>query len=409
MNRDIFFRIIKTRFVLRRKLILSVIILSVIEVWAYAQTKVVGYVPNHTTYVIDYTRITHLNLAFENPDAAGNLSFASSNNTYIQKAHENGKKILVSIAGGGISQDPAWHAIYFNLIKDVNRAGFVQKIVAYINNHNFDGIDVDLEGPAINQDYGKFITDLSAGLKPHGKLLTAALSHLNGADIVPDDAMLLFDFINIMAYDATGPWRPEDPGQHSSFEFAKQSLDYWTNRGLPKNKAILGVPFYGYGFGKDFNEGMSFADIVKKYPGAAARDVSGNTIYYNGTATIKQKAQYVVDGEYGGIMIWQLAQDAPGSLSLLLAIDQVINNIAATDHEKIETTELYPNPVDSILNLKGLAFKHTKIVIIDASGNECYVVKRDDDLLDVSMLPGGLYILRLTNDLESLTKKFVKK
>lgn len=161
------------------------------------------------------------------------------------------------------------------------------------------GLDVDLEGPAINQDYGKFITDLSAGLRARGKLLTAALSHMNGADKVSDDAMHLFDFINIMAYDATGPWCPAEPGQHSSFDFAKESLDYWTKRGLPKDKAILGVPFYGYGFGADRNEGIG----------------------------------YVVDGELGGVMIWQLAHDASGPHSLLLAIDQVINKNALSNEK----------------------------------------------------------------------------
>jgi GH18 family chitinase len=250
----------------------------------HGQAKVVGYVTNNTVSAIDYAKITHLNIAFENPDASGNLSYGSANNTYIKKAHDNGKKVLVSIAGGFASEDATYKARYFDLISDAKRAGFVQKIAAYIADHNFDGLDVDLEGSSINADYGKFITDLSAALKANGKLLTTALSHMNGGANVPDEALLLFDFVNIMAYDATGPWNKGNPGQHSTYDFAVSSLDYWVKRGLPKEKAILGVPFYGYGFGADFNEGMAYSQIINKYAGAENRDESGNTIYYNGRA-----------------------------------------------------------------------------------------------------------------------------
>jgi hypothetical protein len=373
-----------------------------------AQTKVVGYVTNHSVVPIDYNRITHLNLAFENPDVAGNLSYSPSNDIYIQQAHAHGKKVLVSIAGGGASHNPAMQTLYFNLISDQNRTAFVQKIVAYISLHNLDGLDVDLEGPSINQDYGKFVADLSGLLQPQGKLLTTALSHMNGADNVPDGAMHLFDFVNIMAYDSTGPWRPDHPGQHSSFEFAKQSLDYWINRGLPREKAVLGVPFYGYGFGTNFNEGVSFADLIKTYPGAENRDVSGNTIYYNGIPTISEKAQYVVDGKYGGIMIWQLAQDATGPLSLLTTIDRVIKNTARTGNAS-EEIESYPEPVDSVIDLTIFGFQHNSLRIVDELGKEYAVNVAKAGLLDVTMLPSGLYILRLTNDEGSLTRKFLKK
>jgi chitinase len=373
-----------------------------------AQTKVVGYVTNDLVYQVNYNAITHLNIAFENPDAAGNLTYATANDAYIDQAHKHGVKVLVSLAGGGASHNPAVQNLYFSLIKDENRASFVEKILTYINDHNLDGLDVDLEGPAINADYGKFISDLSAALKPQGKLLTSALSHMNGAAKVPDATVNLFDFINIMAYDVTGPWRPNDPDQHSSFEFAIESLVYWTSRGLPKQKAVLGVPFYGYGFGTDFNEGIGFGDIVKRFPGSENKDVVGNTIYYNGIPTIRQKAQYVVDGNYGGIMIWQLAHDATGSLSLLKTINEVIH-ITATGQDTNEVVELYPNPVDSLINLNSLGFKNMRVSVTDLAGNECLVVAKANDFLDVSMLPAGLYILRLSNESESLIKKFTKQ
>jgi chitinase len=374
-----------------------------------AQLKVVGYVTNDQLAVVDYRKITHLNVAFENPDSSGNMSHSPANDIYIQKSHEAGKKVLISIAGGGASHNPAMQQLYFNLISDTNRRMFVEKLVAYVNARGFDGLDVDLEGPSINADYAKFISDLHAVLKPRGKLLTAALSHMNGADKVPDETLQLFDFINIMAYDATGPWRPEIAGQHSSFEFAKTSLDYWIGRGLPKNKAILGVPFYGYGFGDDFNQGMGFGEIIAKYPAAENRDISGNTIYYNGIPTIRQKTNYVVDGGYGGIMIWQLGHDAIGPLSLLTAIHQVINKIPKTDDQSEPGVSVYPVPVDSTLSLKALGYKNGKIKLTDTSGKQHRVIRVNDDVIDVASLLPGFYVIRFSNGRKSLATKFLKK
>jgi chitinase len=378
-----------------------------------AQVKIIGYVTNNQVTTVDYTKITHLNIAFENPDANGNLSFSGNDNTYILKAHEAGKKVLVSIAGGFASEDATYKARYFDLISDAKRDDFVSKISAYITTHNFDGLDVDLEGSAINADYGKFIAALSTALKANDKLLSTALSHVNGGANVSDETLLLFDHINIMAYDATGPWNPDSPGQHSSYDFAVTSLNYWIGRGLPKSKAILGVPFYGYGFGNDFNEGMAYSEIVNKYAGAEARDESGNTIYYNGIPTIKKKAQYVVDNGYGGIMIWQLAQDliSTNSKSLLRTIYNVINNITTgVTEDSQEAINVYPVPTEETLHIKSEPnIDIEKLKIIDPKGNELAPDMIDHDSINVSGLPAGSYVLRVSNDIRSVYLRFVKQ
>ncbi len=128
-----------------------------------------------------------------------------------------------------------------------------------------------------------------------------------------------------MAYDATGPWNPNKPGPHSSLEFAKSSTSYWLGRGLPKEKAVLGLPFYGYGFGPAFRaDGYTYAEIVAAHPGAENLDQVGQTIYYNGLPTIRAKTQFVRAEELAGVMVWSVDQDAAGSRSLLSAIDGVL-------------------------------------------------------------------------------------
>jgi len=128
-----------------------------------------------------------------------------------------------------------------------------------------------------------------------------------------------------MAYDGAGFWNPNAPGQHSSIDFAKSNVAYWLDRGLSKDKAVLGVPFYGYGFGKAFREGdYSYSEIVNKYPGAEKLDQVGATIWYNGIPTIQAKAQYVVDNQLAGIMIWSLDADVKGDRSLLDALHKTL-------------------------------------------------------------------------------------
>ncbi|MBS7254229.1 glycosyl hydrolase family 18 protein [Flavobacterium branchiicola] len=293
-----------------------------------AQKKVIAYIPNWVdlnafSATIQYSKLTHINIAFENPDANGYLSFNSGSNTIINAAHAQNVKVFVSLGGGSVSEGGAIRDNYFNLITPANRTAFVQKIYDYVVAHNFDGVDVDLEGPAINGDYGGFVIALANKLHANGKLISAALSEGYGGANVPSSTFAAYDWINIMAYDATGPWAPNNPGQHSPYSMAVNQFNYWTGRGLPAAKAIIGLPFYGYGFGASANQGISYANIVAQYPGAENLDQVGNTIYYNGIPTIKQKTTFAIQNA-GGVMIWELSQDATGSKSLLTAVNQVI-------------------------------------------------------------------------------------
>jgi len=295
---------------------------------AVAQKKVIAYIPNWIdlnsfSSTIQYSKLTHINIAFENPDANGYLTFNSGSNTIINAAHAQNIKVFVSLGGGSVSEGGAIRDNYFNLITPANRTAFIQKLYDYVVAHNFDGIDVDLEGPAINGDYGGFVIALANKLHANGKLISAALSEGYGGANVPSSTFAAYDWINIMAYDATGPWAPGNPGQHSPYSMAVNQFNYWTGRGLPASKAIIGLPFYGYGFGASANQGISYANIVAQYPGAENQDQVGNTIYYNGIPTIKAKTTFAIQNA-GGVMIWELSQDATGSKSLLTAVNQVI-------------------------------------------------------------------------------------
>lgn len=335
----------------------AVCILLVSEMYLHAQPKVVGYIPNAkaASAIIDYGKLTHVNIAFENPvDASGTMSFNYNNTAIILNAKAKNVKVLVSIGGGGIEGNSTVLSRYANLLKDANRAAFVQKLLDYVIAHNLDGIDVDLEGSAIDNNYGKFITDLYNKFHPAGKLVTAALgaTPYMGGGRVPESAIPYFDFINIMAYDLKGPWSKENPGQHSPLEWAQSTLQFWVGRGLPASKAIVGVPFYGYGFYDDYNTGgYTYAEIVKKYPGAENSDFIGDTIWYNGIPAIKAKVDFALQNG-GGIMIWELTQDTHDSTSLLNVIDETIKSSMPVNIPEAPSLLTCKSFSSTILNIK---------------------------------------------------------
>ncbi|HMG11384.1 MAG TPA: glycosyl hydrolase family 18 protein, partial [Mucilaginibacter sp.] len=143
-----------------------------------------------------------------------------------------------------------------------------------------------------------------------------------------DKALAQLDFINVMSYDKTGPWNQAKPGQHSPYSMAVDDMNYWGGaRGIAKEKLSLGVPFYGYGFGVNAPGSLAFSEILVAYPGSESLDqvtvAGGGIVYYNGIPTIKNKTEVALN-KAGGIMIWQLRQDAKGANSLLNAINTVI-------------------------------------------------------------------------------------
>jgi GH18 family chitinase len=268
-------------------------------------------------------KITHLNIAFINPDSSGYFRDDLAIDSLIKKAHGKNVKVLASIAGGGS------HAYYFALLQDNKRKIFIENLVAMVNRYQLDGIDVDLEGDDIDDNYEKFVVELAASLHASNKIVTAAIA-TTYKNKLPDRALKQFDFVNVMSYDRTGPWRPQDPGDPSPFAMAVEDLDYWHNvRGIPKNKLVLGLPFYGYGFGKIDSPvvSMNYKQIVARYPDELSDTMHFSdsvVMYYNSIATIKRKTRLALQ-KGGGVMIWQLLGDADGNRSLLSAIDNVIH------------------------------------------------------------------------------------
>jgi hypothetical protein len=71
---------------------------------------------------------------------------------------------------------------------------------------------------------------------------------------------------------------------------------------------------------------------------------------------------------------------------------------------------IYPNPVSDMLHIEGLQ-KETIGRIYNANGQMIWsnIIGIDNGEINVSILPAGLYILKMTIDEEVLVKRFTKK
>jgi chitinase len=278
--------------------------------------RIVGYVGDvdGTVGQVQFDKLTHINYAFLIPKADG--SAADLTNPWkldelTARAHAAGVKVLISVGGWG------WDAQFEAFAADPStRAAFVGPLRQFVQDHGIDGVDIDWEypdpGPSAT-NYLALMSELRAAL-PRPALLTAAVVADGAtAEGIVSDVFPLVDFINVMAYDAPGP-------AHSPYSFAEASLDYWTARGLPREKTVLGVPFYSRPVEVPYRKLVATSADA---PNADALDYFGTTVNYNGIATIKAKTELAMS-RASGIMAWALAHDTNDSTSLLGAIDESV-------------------------------------------------------------------------------------
>lgn len=275
--------------------------------------RIVGYVTDSETVVsqIQFDKLTHINYAFLIPKKDGTF-FDVANpwklKEVVAKAHENGVKVLISVGGWG------WDTEFEALAAGPEtRATFVGDLNDFVGSYDLDGVDIDWEYPDPGesaQNYVALMQELSAVMRAQHKLLTAAVVAIGPTgDGVSADVFANVDFLNVMAYDGSDT-------NHSSFRYAEEALDYWSGRGLPADKMVLGVPFYTR------PDEVTYRKLVQTNPAEAnvdEFDYYGSTLYYNGIPTMQQKTELALR-QASGMMIWALAYDTGDSTSLLSAI-----------------------------------------------------------------------------------------
>ncbi|HEX7800408.1 MAG TPA: glycosyl hydrolase family 18 protein [Asticcacaulis sp.] len=299
---------------------------------------------------VDLSRLTQIDIAFVNPAPDGAVVRADALacevrpqvggataatlaelRTVVSRAHAAGVKVFASLGGGVI---PACAGDWATLLSPAMRPLVEANLLQFARDFDLDGLDIDLEWRVLSAvdaagDYTPFARDLSRALHRDGKRLSCATASQPGG-MIPAAAIPYFDTIGVMSYDGVGPDWGTPGEEHATLDMARRDLAVWRARGARKDRLVLGVPFYGHGFGA-YKGGYDYKDILAAHgPEAAESDVVGRLcagcdyITYNGRPTIRLKAELARTGA-AGVMIWDITGDAAGADSLLGALYESLN------------------------------------------------------------------------------------
>ena len=291
--------------------------------WHEKAPKLVGYLPDYEgsfadfAETLDFSKMTHLYLAFGLPPFCNGTCTKDSDMTFslqqtdsdirtiVKAAHRAGTKVVLSIGGGGGDQQ----------ILQFYDAGLSKPLVAslnkYIEKFDLDGVDLDIEDPDhMGEPYAEFTKVLVDTFHPQHKIVTAAVAEYL-QDSMPDKALHMFDFVNVMNY--------------SNYSDATQAMTYYAEtKKVPKEKMTLGVPLFAQS--GDGNIEESFSTVVAAYPNAFHEDMvsggaldGGITLYYVGGETMARETE--LGKQYGGIMVWEMSLDAAPPNSLYRVIE----------------------------------------------------------------------------------------
>ncbi|MEL1253577.1 glycoside hydrolase family 18 protein [Flavobacterium sp. DGU38] len=238
--------------------------------------KIIGYVAGYENFdpaKIDAGKLTHLNYAFANI-VDGNVQFELSTDkikiesTIGLKKQNPHLKVLYSIGGWVWSDQFSNIAAYAE-----SREKFAKSAVKLMKTYGFDGIDIDWEfpgqraednifRPSDKENFTLLLGELRKQLEIETKidnkhyLLTIAAAsdqeYINHTNL--GKAHQYLDYINVMCYDFYNGWFYQT-GHHANLYPSKgekfggnsisESVDKLLKEGVPANKLIIGIPFYG--------------------------------------------------------------------------------------------------------------------------------------------------------------------
>lgn len=333
---------------------------------------VIGYVTGNgwTKDQIDVQKLTHINYAFAVPAQNGELASLRAKDeanlaalTSLRTVSKN-LKILISVGGWGGCK-------YFSdaALTDASRRKFANSAVALLKKHNLDGVDIDWEypdqigagnifRPEDKPNFTLFLKAIRDRLDEQGKadnrtgtnhyLLTAATggdtAFVNHTEL--GNAQQYLDYVNIMTYDLyhgndkqTGHHSPlyqSDKNPHARNGSAS-SVEGHIQAGVPANKIVLGLPFYGRGWAdaQDQSKGL-YQSATGKHSFISYDELMANYINKNGFTrywdaeakapylwnptshmfisyadpeSLTHKVDYVKAKHLAGVMFWEYKHD----------------------------------------------------------------------------------------------------
>jgi chitinase len=197
------------------------------------------------------------------------------------------------------------------------RHSFIENLINFALTHDLDGVDFDWEFPETDmqfENYVALLTETHAAFSGRGLLVSVALPAESN---FPLGRLAVVDRVHLMSYD-----RGE---KHATYEQAVLDVQTFLDAGIPADKLVLGLPFYGRNTSPPYKV-LSYGEITSIYsPLPDVDEVNG--VYFNGLTTIQEKMCYGIESGLGGFMVWELAHDATDATSLLQRIYQLAKGI----------------------------------------------------------------------------------
>ncbi|MEA3179166.1 MAG: chitinase [Gammaproteobacteria bacterium] len=339
-----------------------------------AQPRVVAYLASWSGAPVNHPeKLTHLNVAFAHIDKASRVVLDSAAMAQRLVDLQNLKKqnpqlkIIVSVGG--------WQAEGFSdaALTDSSRRVFAASAAKLLRDYSLDGVDIDWEYPGQGvagikyrpedkQNFTRLLQTLRETLDGQSVaqqrtgnnryLLTIAAADREYFDYTEMDRVHVYlDWINLMSYDFFNSLTATT-GQHAGLYRSEHALPRDRNAdsavtqylvaGVPADKIVLGVAFYGRGFAgvtarnngvnqpyEHFEGEHSYKELAEKFIGKQGfvrfwdaraqapylwNEKSRVFITYDDPQSIAVKARYVLAHRLGGIMFWELSQDRDDEL-----------------------------------------------------------------------------------------------
>ena len=370
--------------------------------------------PAYTVDKVPYEKLTHVLWSFITPNTDGSLKGDAADDpsaldSMVTLAHAVGTKVVVSLGGGGQSEN------FVPVSKDNTlRQKFVANLVQFVADHKLDGIDMDWEweyNPVPEADtiaYSKLLTELREAL-PKDKSLSAALpcSPYYGKWFTAEVLVKNLDWFGFMTYDMTGDWddkamfdSPLYPHEGYTTWSWEETRDYWKKRGVPTEKMVFGIPSFGFEFkgatgpGTDFTKGSAkqvpYKDIVTNTEWEYYFDSvsvepygvsSAGYVTFEDPHSSAVKSRWVKENGYAGIMVWELSHDYikdsgnPILDSIAIALRDDPTTAIRPEHKVLSTgsprqQNAMRKQVDALGKLQSVNREHNKrpIILLDVGG-----------------------------------------
>ena len=347
-------------------------------VQAETTKRIVGYYygkgrPGYQFSQVPVQELTHLIYSLARPSARGDCEMAhpdvdTPNLLALKSLRARNPHLLVLLSVGGWSG-----STYFSDVAATAsaRSRFSASCLQIVEKYGLDGLDIDWEYPVTggkrtdhrrSSDKENFVlllkqlrSDQDAFGRERHLLLTIASTgyrnHLN--DLSLKEMADVLDWFNLMGYDFN-EMQPKRTSHHSGlfawsatseleedaskFANSDAAVQWYLDHGVPPDKIVLGLPFYGQVWSgvPAANEGLyepyrgrpgedgtlSYREIEQTYLPVYTRHWDDHVkvpwlynnetkimISYEDPQSIAIKAKYVIQKRLGGMMFWDLGQD----------------------------------------------------------------------------------------------------